>query len=284
MRSNDCGSSISWQRAARITTSPHRCVLQGEFHESAFGAGLKESDRASRGAAYAFQQVTASRGRSSSRTTSYRLRGYDLSQLPDEEKAAEALRLIRGSKRAAIRSESDLMLRVRWLQLTENVHLILFTRCTTSSVDGWSIGDICSVSWRACIRAYCHGESPIRCRHCRSSMPTTRVWQRQLVARRGAGAGIVILERQLAELPPVHEAAARQAAAGAADASEAAINGFALAGACARIGEVEPRAGRDAVHVFADGVRGAAGPLRAVSGTSWWVTPIAGRTHREWKG
>ena len=56
---------------------------------------------------------------------------HDLSALPAEEKAAEAQRLMREEAQRPFDLSTDLMLRVRWLRLAEDVHSSC-TRCITS--------------------------------------------------------------------------------------------------------------------------------------------------------
>ena len=96
MRSSDCGSSISWAEGSAHYNIAHRFVLRGEFHERAFEQALQESDGASEVLRTHFMEQDGEPRQVIVEDYELPFTLHDLSQLPDEEKAAEAQRLMRG--------------------------------------------------------------------------------------------------------------------------------------------------------------------------------------------
>jgi len=178
-----------------------RFLLQGMFQEDAFKAALRrvldrhevlrtrfvEQDGEAR-------QVIASE---------YELpfTRHDLSALPEASKAAEVQRLMREEATRPFDLGADLMLRVQRLQLSEDVHLILYTLHHIAS-DAWS-RVILQRELSVLYAAYCKGEPdplpPLTIQYADYA-----VWQRQWLEGEVLEQALSYWKKQLADPPAVH--------------------------------------------------------------------------------
>ena len=126
---------------------------------------------------------------------------HDLSALTDEQKGEEAQRLMREESARPFDLRADLMLRVRLLKLSDELHLILYTLHHIAS-DGWS-KVILQRELSVLYAAYCKDEpDPL------PALPIQyadyAVWQRQWLQGQVLDQSLSYWKKQLADLPAVH--------------------------------------------------------------------------------
>ena len=209
MRSNGCGSSISWVKAARTTTSPIASSCRVSSGKSAFQQALQSLLQRHEVLRTHFTTVDGEARQVIVEDYELPFTRHDLSGLPDEEKAAEAQRLIQEQSQRPFDLQSDLMLRVQWLRLAEDVHCIVYTMHHIAS-DGWS-RVILQRELSVLYAAYCQGEPnplpPLPIQYADYA-----VWQRQWLQGEVLEQGLSYWKKQLADAADGAQPAARQAA------------------------------------------------------------------------
>ena len=231
-----------------------------------------------------FQPRAGSRCRSSPPSRRWRWRWWTCARCRRPEREARGAAL-RGRRRRA--RPFDLargpLLRATLLRLGEQEHVLLLVMHHIVS-DGWSMGVLVR-ELAALYAAFVRRAGRRRCRSCRSSTRTTRLWQREWLQGEVLEAQLAYWRKQLAGAPPrwscprtgrgrrcrrfrgAHRC--RRAARGA------------VAGALRGAG---PARGRDALHGAAGGVPGAAAPLHGAGGRRAWARPSRAARARSWRG
>ncbi len=149
----------------------------------------------------------------------------DLRALPAAEREAEALRLVAEEVQRPFDLAHSPLLRLTLLRLDDEEYIFLLTMHHIVC-DGWSM-QVFYRELRRCTVPF-PWDSPRRCRSCRSSMRTLRVWQREWLQGEVLATQLAYWKQQLAELP-VLQLAHRSAAAGGAELSRERVSAVDIA-------------------------------------------------------
>ncbi|MHC5933218.1 non-ribosomal peptide synthetase [Nostoc sp.] len=179
---------------------PAAIRLQGQLNLGALKQSFKEILRRHEALRTNFQTIEGQPVAIISSVTSLPLPIFDISELPSNQQQAEVRKLADKEAQRLFDFNSDLLLRVRLLRLSEQEHIMLLTMHHIAS-DGWSIGVLVR-EVRALYQAFCSGQpSPL------PELPIQyadfAVWQRQWLQGEVLKAQLAYWKQQLGSNLPV---------------------------------------------------------------------------------